>query len=407
MPTLTRNDGVEFVIQAYRELTENGNKAALTQKIRALAEQHGRFVRLFKKEKHFFEAVFSNEAGYLLGESVKHYFYQAQNLIFCEALSDAQHLLLVVIREGEVYLDTIINKQALAQELRLLISDRHQYQIFTHGAVPLIDDPILPPEKIISFEKLSDPLLPRLPTLKNLQLLPLPMALKNQHLHANNQTIVYLIVCFIAFLGGWICYNLGNHLQQQLPQHSIITNPYADYNNALESAEPHAQLNEIMQNIESLYTIPGWEMVSLEFNNNHYLVQLKNNNGDNTQLSQWSDFNNFTYQINNGQPILAKLAHVPSRLPPKTISNENALVTTISNQLSALLGAQQVNISNSLPAGASKQTLITLTIQQGTPKILDIIGQILENQPVMIQSAQIEKNGLTISGKIQFSIWGN
>ena len=407
MPTLTRNDGVEFVIQAYRELTENGNKAALLQKIRALAEQHGRFVRLFKKENHYFEAVFSNEAGYLLGESVKHYFYQAQNLIFCEALEDLQHVLLVVVRDGEVYLDTIINKQLLRQELRLLISDQYQYQIFTHGDVPLIDDPILPPEKIISFEKLSDPLLPRLPTLKNLQLLPLPMALKNQHLHGKNQTILYLAISIIALAGGWVLYDIGNHLEQQTPSISANVNPYADYNNALESAEPHAQLTEIMQIVELLYTIPGWQMQSLSFNNKHYLVKLKNTNGDTTQLQQWGNFNNFSYQLNDNQPSLTKLALVPSRMPPKTISNENALIAAITTQLGSLLGAEQISIGNALPSGATKQTLITLTIQEGTPKILDIIGQILANQPVMIQSAELENKGLTLSGKIQFSIWGN
>lgn len=406
MPTLTRSDGVEFVIQAYRERTENGNKAALMQKIRVLAEQHGRFARLFKKENHFFEAVFSNEAGYLLGESVKHYFYQAQNLIFCEALEDLQHVLLVVVRDGEVYLDAIVNKQLLSQELRLLISDQYQYQIFTHGDVPLIDNPILPPEKIISFEKLSDPLLPRLPTLKNLQLLPLPLALKSQHLQEKNSLVIYFLVALLAFAGGALLYGISNHLQAELAAKTNLIHDYSYYNNALESAEPHAQLNEMMQIIELLYTIPGWQPQYIHFEQGHYQAQF-DTKGDLTQLHQWATFNNFSYQANTDQIDLTRLSQVPSRLAPKTISNEDALITALTNQLSSLLGAEQITVSNTLPAGAAKQTLITVNIPQGTPKIIEIIGQILEDQPVMIQDADFQTNGFTLSGKIQLSIWGS
>lgn len=406
MTILTRNDGIEFVMQAYREIIENGNKTALAQKVHVLAEQHGRFVRLFKKEKHYYEAVFSNEAGYLLGESVKHYFYQAQNLIFCEALENEIDLLLVVVRDGEVYLDAIVNKISLRQELRLLISDRYQYQIFTHGAVPMLDDPILPPEKIISFENLSDPLLPRLPTLKNLQLVPVELALKTQCNSSTNQSLIYLIISLLALSGGLILYNINTGLQKKQAQ-SVLADPYSQFNTALSSAEPHAQLIELMKTIELLYTIPGWQLQSINFSNNHYSVQLKNNQGDLTQISQWSDFNNFTYTQNNNQPTLTSLSHVPSRLPPKTISNEAALVEAITEPLRALLGAQAISIENTYTSGLAKQTTVTLNITQATPKILDIIGQLLENQPVTIENANFNNKDLTINGRIQFSIWGN
>lgn len=406
MTILTRNDGIEFVMQAYREIIENGNKTALAQKVHALAEQHGRFVRLFKKEKHYYEGVFSNEAGYLLGESVKHYFYQAQNLIFCEALENENDLLLVVVRDGEVYLDAIVNKISLRQELRLLISDRYQYQIFAHGAVPMSDDPILPPEKIISFENLTDPLLPRLPTLKNLQLIPVELALKTQCDSSTNQSLIYLMISLIALAGGFILYNINTALQKKQAQ-TVLMDPYARFNTALESAEPHAQLIELMKTIELLYTIPGWQLQNIDFSNSHYRVQLKNNQGDLTQLTQWSNFNNFTYSQNANQTILSSLSHVQSRLPPKTISNEAALVEAITEPLRALLGAPAITIDSTYTSGAAKQTTVTLNITQATPKIIDIIGQILENQPVTIESANFDNKDLTINGKIQFSIWGN
>ena len=104
MSTLVRSDGTQFVMQAYRELLSAKKKSQIIQEIRFLAEQQGQY-----------EAVFSTEPGYWLGESIWHYFNQPKNLIYCEALPDSAQVLTVVIQQGSVYIDS----QMLASSLQL------------------------------------------------------------------------------------------------------------------------------------------------------------------------------------------------------------------------------------------------------------------------------------------------
>ena len=74
MTLLTRGDGTPFVIQAYRELLITHKRSMLLQEIRMLAEQQGQYLRLSKNKDQNIEAVFNNEPGYLLAESIWQYF---------------------------------------------------------------------------------------------------------------------------------------------------------------------------------------------------------------------------------------------------------------------------------------------------------------------------------------------
>ena len=77
----------------------------MIQRIRLLSEQNGQYILLSRFDEHAIEAVFSKESGYLLGETIWHYFDNPQYLIFCERLSkENNQVLLVIIRDNEVYL---------------------------------------------------------------------------------------------------------------------------------------------------------------------------------------------------------------------------------------------------------------------------------------------------------------
>ncbi len=415
MSTLTRNDGVEFVLQAYRELIQCDNKSALAQKIRSLAEQHGRFVRLFKKSPLLFEAVFSNEAGYLLGESVKHYFYQAQNLIFCEAI-DEHHVLTVVVRDGEVYLDALIAKKQLYFELQLLMGDKHQYRIYTHGNVPLKEintpgqdadfDFIFPKNKIVQFEKISEPLFVRLPTLKVLQLLPLPLALKSQHLNGSARTITYTAICIIATACGWMLLMATNNLQHH-PAITIKANPYAAFDLAMRAPSVKSQFNNVAQTIESLLTLPGWQAQSIHYAHQHYEVTLKNAGGNLADLQTWCAQNQFSYTLNQATPVITKEVSLPARKIASPLLHSQQQLSNIADKLTPLLGAANIALSNPETVALNKKTLITLHLNQTTPAVLNIIGELIGNEPVTLENAELTLKNITINGQIKLSLWGS
>src|SRR3990167_5154520 len=262
MSTLTRNDGTEFVMQAYRELVTAEKKNLISQRVRMLAEQHGQFVRLFKKSYGEYEVVFSREAGYLLGESVKQYFGQAQNLIFCEALPNTPDVLLVVVRGGSVYLDAIVAPKNIRTELMPLLTEEQAYQVIISGLVPLKQKPAnnvfsLPPELVHSFEMLDAPLFPRLPLIRHLHLLSLPLALKAERLNGQpiSMAIIFLTAIIILGIAYWIF--SPKKTMPINPTPTSTTDLYQVYNQALMTPAPHQQLFELSQLVQILYSLPG------------------------------------------------------------------------------------------------------------------------------------------------------
>ncbi|AML47985.1 hypothetical protein AYM02_01155 [Coxiella burnetii] len=221
MPTLVKDDGTPFALQAYREVLI-GDRASVYKRIRLLAERHGHFVHILKRYTDHYEIAFSPQPGYLLGESIKHYFGWAQNLIFCERLPHRPELLLVVIREGRVYLDSLVLANKVAAKLMPLLSDTQPYQIVTSGEVPIQQSSdekevfVPPPYLVDSFEELNEPLFPRLPAISSLQLLPLSLVLKTSEINNglprgkfcgsffSKKIAVFLISLLMIFIGAGV-----------------------------------------------------------------------------------------------------------------------------------------------------------------------------------------------------------
>src|SRR5687768_4951897 len=103
MPTIKRADGAQFAIHTYRELLKLQRPALMKNEIRLLAQNHGEYIRLFKQNQKNLEAIFSRDPGFLLGESVWHYFGKPSDLIYCEALPEGQQAIVVVIKANTVY----------------------------------------------------------------------------------------------------------------------------------------------------------------------------------------------------------------------------------------------------------------------------------------------------------------
>src|SRR3990167_990187 len=122
MSTLTRSDGTQFVMQAYRELLTVERHSQLMQTLRQLIDQQGEFIVILKKNQRTVEAVLSKEPGFLFGESIWEFFGKPAHLIYCEFDPTDGEILLVVIQDSVVYLDKKIQPADLRTELLPLFS---------------------------------------------------------------------------------------------------------------------------------------------------------------------------------------------------------------------------------------------------------------------------------------------
>ena len=86
MTRIAHEDGVQFILQPYRETITGAKKQLLLQKLQLLSNQHGPFVRLFKKAVNTVEAVFALEPGYLAGETIYRLLMDGDELISIQQL---------------------------------------------------------------------------------------------------------------------------------------------------------------------------------------------------------------------------------------------------------------------------------------------------------------------------------
>src|SRR5665213_2262909 len=104
MPHITREDGEHFVTPSYRDILSAKKASLLKKEILLLSSNYGNFITLHRKNADQFEAAFSNEPGNLLGETVWYYFKRPNDLIYCEAISGTSEAILVIVKNGSVWL---------------------------------------------------------------------------------------------------------------------------------------------------------------------------------------------------------------------------------------------------------------------------------------------------------------
>src|SRR6185312_4573646 len=161
MPILRRNDGTSFVIQPYRESLSLTSTGLLKKELYLLGQNYGGYSRIFRQPDGRFEAVFSRDPGYLLGETVWQHFGKPYDLLYCEALDgESQQALVVVVRGGSVYLDAKIPYANLAEELAPLQAGTGTFVVYTQGDVPLSKNVepgkfSLDPARVKSFTRLT------------------------------------------------------------------------------------------------------------------------------------------------------------------------------------------------------------------------------------------------------------
>lgn len=414
MSTITRNDGTQFVIQAYRELIKYKKKSLQSQRIRDIAQQQGQFVRLYKRRTGEYEAVFSAEPGYLLGESIKQYFQQAKNLIFCESTKDNTQLLLVIIKDGHVFADTCISVDQLKAELLPLTTLKIKFQIvvsgnLAHQIAPTAKDNFFFPEALISsYEPVDDPLIPRLPTLPSVKLLPLPLALKAERLSGDSLlTTSLLIITALVSLIGLFTYSAHMNRQPQPTQKSEKFVPYADYIEAMRSPSPTLLIDLMMDLITNLYELPGWSAESIHQTAGNFTVTLRSNGGTLAEMQQWAMRHNFNVDLTTNGVILTAHHAFAARQPfafifPLTELSENLIDSIRKNTMES-----SIHLLQTIQHHDSKESLLTIDLEELSPQQLSLLKNIFSRLPVVLNQIKISINDDSLlHGVIQLSIWG-
>lgn len=413
MATIIRNDNTQFVISPYREILLKNKRALLLQEIQSLADQNGHYVYFYRKTSVHYEVVFSRESGYLLGECIWNFFGKPHYLIFCEELEDKAHVLLVVVRDGSVFLDAKILKKDLQDELIPLITEQSAYRVIISGDVSLskTKEPnkfVLPEKNINSFEILKNPLFPTLPALSAYRLKPLPLVLKEQKISRSPFLLLKLIVLAIFLMGGWWLYT-ANHHPVRINEHPIVRRPvfpfFALYS-ALKSPAPDQQLQELSNTIQHIYLMPAWGASKIRFDHGQYRIEVDVPTGGLELLAQWAKDNHFNYRIIPQGMELSVTSYLKPRTKPDEIYDTQKIMEYLIDHLDNLLAKRSVQIDGTEEKGSTKVVQLSVNMSKVSPEIIELIGEEFKNLPIVINSMDLQLNAGLIEGTIQLSVWG-
>lgn len=395
MAIITRVDGVKFVIQSYREQLLVKDAVILKNELIQVAQTNGKFIRLFKQPSGQVEAVFAKEAGYLFAEIIWNYFSKPGNLIYCEVLPDNSCALLVVVRQGEILVDTQLALNQLERELSASLSEDISYVIKTYGDVPLVTN------SKSTYEKLANSVFSILPRDEAYKLLPLEQALQHSQFN-NNSWLTWLVgvaAVLVVSVAGWYL-KTENGI-------SKIQTAFQELPTGLKLPSINDQLYELTRSINDMVIFPGWVLSEVNYHNKSVNLLMHPFGGTAFDLQQWAQLNHYNFLLTDqGAKVTSDKVLGESLLVTPVIDAQQAL-SQLSDRLIKILPNKSLRVGKVIFRTGYKEIAVAIRINQVSTDILDLMTKLLADLPLTLQAAVIHVNNGFLTGTIDITVIGS
>lgn len=410
MPYITREDGERFVIPSYRDVISAKKQSLLKREILSLSDNYGEYITLHRKNVDQYEVAFSPDTGYLLGETVWHYFKRPLDLIYCEAIPNTSEAILVIVKSGSVYLDGSFSIDAIPDELIIFRTQQNNFDIYIYGDVPISSSPedgyfTFDPASVRVFQILDEPVFNKLPKVKNFQLQLVDTVLKSQGIGVFpvKNLLVAAFVLVFAYI-GWVW--ITTH-KKELPAAFVsYVNPYQVYLDSLTSPDPVNEIENINDKIKLLYTMPGWVPDTIEYAKGKLHVSVKSNGTKTQLLFGWERLVNANIQVQSDGFYLNWLTVYPIRQPPQTIYKLNDVIATMVDRLNDIDPGNHMTIGAILDRRVYLETTLTISFTNVTPGIFTLLGLQLHNLPLVLNKVSMTAINGALSGVIVLQALG-
>lgn len=409
MPYITREDGEHFVIPSYRDVLTVKQKSQLKKEVLLLSQSYGEYITLQKKSANQYEVAFSPDTGYLLGESIWHYFKKPADLIYCEAIPDTTEAILVIVKSGSVYLDGRFPVESIPEELIIFLTQQNNFEIYLYGDVPVSETP--EPGKfsfeissVKSFTILDKPVFPSLPLLKIYQLQLVDPVLRAHGIGAfpTRQLIIFVVFAALAYMG----YSYFAAKRQQVVVKREEVNPYQLYLTTLNSPAPDQEIVEVMKEINVLSQIPGWEWRTIKYSSNSITATVTANGGTMETLFNWCSRNKVAIQIRKTGIVLTVPVQTTKRPMPTTINDLNKVVGAMIDRLQVVYPGNNMDLSEFVPKGVFSQVEMRISFRNISPALLLLISRQFAGLPLVLRDITLNLSNSTLSGTITLNALG-
>ncbi len=413
MSQVTRADGQIFIVPSYRDSISAQKESILKRELTILSGSYGEYVNLRKAGKYRYEVAFSHEIGPLLGETVLDYFNNPNDLIYCEEIPETGEAVLVIVKSGSVYVDGIFTLDSIADELVAFLTQESEFEIYTSGSVPISKEPedgkfSFSSDAVKKFEILKEPVFDKLPVLRKFELQPLDILLKEKKIGVfPTEKLVLGLIVVALFFGCWWLVNivLKTEVSQQIITQTV--DPYSEYKKMLKTPDPALEMKNLLEKIILLYSMPGWEPIIVNYQNNKIFTNLRSQGARTNSLYSWAKANNIAVEIQSSGFKLNIPVKNLNRASTKVIYRFDDVIGTLIDRLSFVLPGNSLSISNIsrnkyITAGELKITFVNLT-----PATFGLLSDQLKQLPLVITMVTVSLKDDNISGSIDLKALGN
>ncbi len=412
MPYITREDGERFVIPSYRDVLIAKKQSLLRREVLLLSANYGEYMTLQRKTADHYEVAFSPDPGYLLGETVWHYFKRPDDLIYCEVIPNTSEAILVIVKSGSVYLDGSFPIDAIPDELVIFRTQQNNFEIYIYGDVPISETPeegkfAFDAASVKSFTILDDPVFPTLPIVKAFQLQLVEVVLKSKGIGVfpTRQIILVLVLLGLIWM-GWTYITS----RPTAPPTLILPpppNPYQNYINTLKSPDPSEEIRWLANTIWQLSTIPGWRPTGLEMTNNSMRVNVRSLGARTDLLFEWAKKNNATIDVLQTGFVIVMNLNFANRPTPTSLYRVNEVIANLTDSLSYIIPGNNMAVGVVANKGKYLERPVSINLNTVNPTVLDLVSRQLKNLPLILDKVMISINGdLNLAGTISLKVLG-
>ncbi len=409
MSYITREDGEHFVIPSYRDVITSKQKSFIKKEILLLSQSYGEYITLQKKNDNQYEVAFSPDTGYLLGESLWHYFKRPLDMIYCEAIPNTTEAILVIVKNGSVYLDGSFPLDSIPEELVVFLTQQNNFEICIYGDVPISQTPEIgkfsfEAAAVKSFTILDKPVFSTLPLLKIYQLQLVDQVLKAHGIGVFPTKQVVLVALVVGI--GWLVYSYMT-TEKVEKQVVVQVSPYQEYFNILMSPAPDVELKTVLETVNSLFNLPQWTPSDFKYAKGSITAKMKSQNGKIEDLMQWAKANDVTVNFNREGLSISKNITVTKRPAPKQIYNLTEVLGVLIDRIHEVYPENSVVPEEIKPLGAFKSVNLSINIEGASPMSLFMIVDQLKGLPLVTKAFEMGYLNNSVKASIKLQVVGS
>jgi len=411
MSYITREDGEHFVIPSYRDVLSAKQKNILKRDILMLSQNYGEYITMQKKGTAQFEVAFSPDRGYLLGESIWHYFKRPLEMIYCEAIPNTTEAILVIVKNGSVYLDGTFPLDSIPEELIIFLTQQNNFEIYIYGDVPISQTQQegkfnFEATSIKSFTVLDKPVFPTLPLLKIYQLQLVDIVLKSQGIGVFPAKQLLLGIVVLGLL--WISWSYITSQRVEAPKEAKKeVNPYEAYNASLMTPAPEDVINRFLEKLRVLFTMPGWTPTVITYAGGTVSASVQTLASKTEELNEWAKQNNATVDIQQNGIYVHMNIDPARRTVPTYIYPLKSVLAHFIDRLSNVYPGNHLKLGTFDNKGVYSDVPITIDVEDISPIVLSLIGEQFKGLPIIVQTLSVTLDKGSLTGTINIDALGS